>query len=50
MVEVTNDELILINGGGKKGLWTTIGLALGVLGTLLAGIIDGYLRPLSCNK
>jgi len=50
MVEITNNELITIYGGGKKGMWATIGIALGVLGTLIAGIIDGYLRPLGCNR
>lgn len=50
MITMTNDELSLISGGGKKGVWATIGIVLGVLGTLIAGIIDGYLRPLGCNK
>jgi len=50
MAEITNDELINISGGGKKSLLGIIGVALGVIGTLIAGIIDGYLRPLTCNK
>lgn len=50
MAEITNEELITITGGGKKGVWGIIGVALGVIGTLIAGIIDGYLRPLTCNK
>jgi len=50
MVEVTNEELTQIYGGGKGGIWASIGVALGVLGTLIAGILDGYLRPLGCNK
>jgi len=50
MAEITNDELRNIYGGGKKGLFRMIGVALGVIGTLVAGIIDGYLRPLTCNK
>lgn len=43
---LTDKELNLINGGAIK--WT-IGLAIGSLITLIAGIIDGYLRPLKCN-
>lgn len=50
MEEITNNELITINGGGKKSLWGAFGIVLGVIGTLIAGIIDGYLRPLTCNK
>ena len=50
MVEVTNEELTFICGGGKGGIWASIGVVLGVLGTLIAGIFDGYLRPLGCNK
>lgn len=49
MVEVTKEELKLICGG-KAGVWASIGVVLGVLGTLFAGILDGYLRPLGCNK
>ena len=50
MEEITKNELITIYGGGKTGLWGIIGVAIGVIGTLIAGIIDGYLRPLTCNK
>lgn len=50
MAEITYEELINISGGGKKGIWTAVGVVLSVLGTLIAGIIDGYLRPLKCNK
>ena len=40
-------ELFLVNGGGAK-----TGLILGIIGltALLAGIIDGLLRPRKCNK
>lgn len=44
---VSNEELKIIYGGKTK--WT-IGVILGVISTLIAGIFDGYLRPLSCNK
>ena len=47
---MTNEELSSIYGGGKKSLWGVIGVAIGVIGILITGIIDGYLRPLTCNK
>ena len=50
MQKITNEELINITGGGKKGVWGVVGAVLGIIGTLIAGIIDGYLRPLPCNK
>lgn len=44
---LNKEELVNITGGGAKyGIWAAIG---GVI-TLIIGIIDGYLRPLSCNK
>lgn len=49
MVEVTNDELKIINGGAKAGKWGTIGVIIGIIATFLSGVIDGYLRPLKCN-
>lgn len=50
MVEIKNDDLKQITGGKKAGIWTTIGIVASVIGTLIAGIIDGYYRPLGCNK
>lgn len=42
-----DEELIELTGGAiKYGLLTVIG---GVI-TFIIGIIDGYLRPLACNK
>lgn len=41
-----NKELLEIEGGAIK--WT-IGVILGAFASLLAGIIDGYLRPGKCN-
>lgn len=46
-MELNTNELIDIKGG--KNNWT-IGVIIGVIGTLIAGIFDGYLRPLTCNK
>lgn len=50
MVEVTNDELKLIVGGSKAGKWGAIGVIIGIIATFISGVIDGYLRPLSCNQ
>ena len=44
---LTNDEMLNVTGGGVS--WTLLGL-LGTAVTLIAGIIDGYLRPLQCGK
>jgi len=44
-----NNELINIDGGAsskKIGL----GVILVALGSFIVGIIDGFLRPLACNK
>lgn len=43
------DELMNILGGAtskKIGL----GIILAALGSFIVGIIDGFLRPLACNK
>lgn len=44
MEELKNEELKTINGGG----WG-IGLLIGAGIVFLIGVIDGYIRPLSCN-
>lgn len=45
-MKIKNEELMKIYGGGMGGL-----LVLGGIGliTLIAGIIDGFTRPLKCN-
>ncbi|MDD2409172.1 MAG: class IIb bacteriocin, lactobin A/cerein 7B family [Bacilli bacterium] len=43
---LTDNEMLNIEGG--KLSWGLAG-ALGAFLTLLAGMIDGYLRPLKCN-
>ncbi len=41
-----NKELMSISGGGfKYGIAAIVG---GII-TFLIGVVDGYLRPLSCN-
>ncbi|NLL01835.1 MAG: class IIb bacteriocin, lactobin A/cerein 7B family [Mollicutes bacterium] len=44
---LTDTELLNIKGGAVS--WGLVALVGGLL-TILAGIVDGYLRPLSCNK
>lgn len=46
MQKLTNKELIMVEGG-----FAICGL-LGIVGGLafLVGIIDGFVRPLKCNK
>lgn len=44
-MHLTNNELINITGGGF-GWLAGIGAAI----TFIFGVIDGYLRPLKCNK
>ena len=38
-------ELIKVEGGAIKG-WLIVGAGIAVF---IAGVIDGYLRPLRCN-
>lgn len=46
-MNLTDKELMSTKGGGVSyGLIVIIGGAL----TFIAGVIDGILRPLSCNK
>lgn len=46
-MNLTNEELMDTFGGAIK---YGIIIAIGAIGTLVAGIIDGYLRPLKCRK
>ncbi len=46
-MELTKNELLLVTGGAiNLGLLTAIGAAT----TFFAGIVDGFLRPIKCNK
>lgn len=44
MKELDRKELMKINGGGIG-----IGLLIGAGIVLIAGIVDGFVRPLKCN-
>lgn len=46
-MEINDEQLSCITAGGiKYGVLAAIG---GVI-TFIIGVIEGYLRPLSCNK
>lgn len=44
-----NNELINIYGGATSKK-IGIGIIIAALGSFIVGIIDGFLRPLACNK
>ncbi len=44
---LTDNELLSIEGGAVS--WGIVALLGGLL-TLIAGIVDGYFRPLTCHK
>ena len=47
MKELKVDELVNISGGGFSfGIFALIGAGI----SFIIGVIDGYVRPLSCNK
>jgi len=46
MQNLTMDELKQINGGGVS---VGVGLLIAAGVVFLIGVIDGYVRPLSCN-
>ena len=43
---LTKNELLKITGGSIN--WTTISI-IGTIVTFVAGLIDGYLRPIKCR-
>lgn len=44
---MNNEELFNVKAGISKGF--ILG-GIGVIISFLIGVVDGYLRPLSCNK
>lgn len=46
---LNENELINIYGGASTKK-IGIGVILAALGSFIVGIIDGFLRPLACNK
>ena len=47
-MELSRDDLINITGGGKINYGLLSAISAGIM--FLIGLVDGYLRPLSCNK
>jgi hypothetical protein len=50
---IANDELVQIKGGKKKTAssgWIYYGFGIGAVISFVVGVVDGYLRPLACNK
>ena len=46
-MELSKNELIEIKGGAiKYGIYIAIGAAV----TFIIGLVDGFLRPLKCNR
>lgn len=48
MYKLTNEELSTINGGAIK-LAVTKWLIGGGIATFIIGVVNGYLRPLTCS-
>lgn len=48
MVLENNELMNIIGGATSKKIG--IGIILAALGSFIVGIIDGFLRPLACNK
>lgn len=48
MKHIKSDKLKQIHGGGGSGLAIGLLITAGII--LIVGIIDGYFRPLKCNK
>lgn len=46
MIEIQNEELKKINGGGFN-VGIAIAIAAGI--TFIVGVIDGIVRPLNCH-
>lgn len=50
-MELEKETLIEVEGGKSKITYITLlGFIVGGIVTTIIGIIDGYLRPLPCNK
>ncbi len=50
-MELTKESLITIEGGkSRTSIYLLLAYAVGVIVTTIVGIVDGYLRPLPCNK
>ena len=48
MTKLSNDELESIKGSGIS--WSIIGLAISGIISFIIGVVDGFKRPLKCNR
>jgi len=46
-MKLTNNELLKIMGGSVN--WSMVSV-IGTIISFIAGIVDGYLRPIKCTK
>lgn len=47
MKELSNENIRKIEGGGLS-FWGALGIVTGVIFAI--GVVDGFVRPLSCNN
>lgn len=47
MTELSHENLKKISGGGIS-IWGALAIVTGVI--FIIGVIDGFVRPLSCNE
>lgn len=48
MKKLNQEELLKVEGGSGSGALIVLGII--AIGTIIAGIIDGFTRPLSCHE
>ena len=46
---LSNESLLNTIGGASSKNWG-LGILFAALGSFLVGIVDGFIRPLSCNR
>ena len=46
---LSNETLLNTIGGGSTKSWG-LGILFAALGSFLVGLVDGFMRPLSCNR
>ncbi len=47
-MELNNEEMYQITGGGSASFWTTVGFIAGII-SFTIGVIDGFFHPKKCN-
>jgi len=46
MKDLNKEEMLKVNGGGMSA-WAIFGIGAAIV--FIAGVIDGFVRPLKCN-